>query len=200
MFPADFTRHGSSSHALQCNSELWISFLSNLCLSPLSLLVGCSRKGKVGTQGDWASAKTLSALPLTPRPSFYPLETGPDRRNVFSNFASNQAHTTTMDDPGTSVIRFSLLQDSRILMIGPAVAEIALVIETLCTASPAVQRAAIETYFTTTASFTHPFCRTGSFAGSIWLIIMIYRWYKILSPHIDVGVDSIGMFQVLVAQ
>ncbi|KIX05996.1 uncharacterized protein Z518_03970 [Rhinocladiella mackenziei CBS 650.93] len=72
------------------------------------------------------------------------------------------------------------------------VAEIPHIIETLCTAPPEVQRAAIVTYFTPTASFTHPFCRTGSFAGSVWLVIMIYRWYKILSPHIDVAVDSIA--------
>ncbi|KIW95984.1 uncharacterized protein Z519_03050 [Cladophialophora bantiana CBS 173.52] len=73
-----------------------------------------------------------------------------------------------------------------------AVADIPQIIETLCTASAAVQRGAIETYFTPNASFTHPFCRTGSFPGSIWLIIMIYRWYKILSPHIDVAVDSVA--------
>ncbi|KIW24499.1 uncharacterized protein PV07_10210 [Cladophialophora immunda] len=72
------------------------------------------------------------------------------------------------------------------------VADIPQIIETLCTAPPAIQRAAIEAYFTPTASFTHPFCRTGSFPGSIWLIIMIYRWYKILSPHIDVAVDGVA--------
>ncbi|KAH0843972.1 hypothetical protein FOPE_09019 [Fonsecaea pedrosoi] len=72
------------------------------------------------------------------------------------------------------------------------VADIPRIIETLCTAPPAIQRAAIEIYFTPTASFTHPFCRTGSFPGSIWLIIMIYRWYKILSPHIDVAVDGVA--------
>jgi len=72
------------------------------------------------------------------------------------------------------------------------VADAPRLIHTLCTAPSAVQRATIETYFTPNASFTHPFCRTGSFPGSIWLIIMIYRWYKILSPHIEVGVDSVG--------
>ncbi|OCT53546.1 hypothetical protein CLCR_10674 [Cladophialophora carrionii] len=72
------------------------------------------------------------------------------------------------------------------------VAEIPRVIHLLCTAPPDVQRAAIETYFTSAASFTHPFCRTGSFPGSIWFIVMIYRWYKILSPHIDVAVDGVA--------
>ncbi len=98
-----------------------------------------------------------------------------------------------MDDPGTSQSITSPCPS--LLTVVAAVAEIAHIIETLCTAPPVVQRAAIETYFTTTASFTHPFCRTGSFAGSIWLIIMIYRWYKILSPRIDVAVDSIGTFR-----
>jgi hypothetical protein len=73
-----------------------------------------------------------------------------------------------------------------------AVAEIGPIIKLLCTAPPAEQRAAIETYFTPTASFTHPFCRTGSFSNSQWLIVIIYRWYKILSPHIDIEVDGMG--------
>ncbi|EXJ95433.1 hypothetical protein A1O1_00554 [Capronia coronata CBS 617.96] len=72
------------------------------------------------------------------------------------------------------------------------VAEIPRIIRALCTAPPDVQRATIEAYFTPTASFTHPFCRTGSFAGSIWLIMMVYRWYKILSPHIDIWIDSVA--------
>lgn len=74
-----------------------------------------------------------------------------------------------------------------------AVAEISGIIQTLCTGTPEVQRSAVAIYFTSSASFTHPFCRTGSFPGSIWSIHMIYRWYKILSPHIEVAVDSVGM-------
>ncbi|KAI1610349.1 hypothetical protein EDD36DRAFT_467418 [Exophiala viscosa] len=72
------------------------------------------------------------------------------------------------------------------------VGEISHIIRTLCTAPPAIQAAAIRTHFTPNASFTHPFCRTGSFSGSIWLVIIIYRWYKILSPHIDVWIDSVA--------
>ena len=71
------------------------------------------------------------------------------------------------------------------------VKDIAGVITTLCTASPSVQRRAVETHFTPTASFTHPFCRSGSFNGSRWFIAQVYRWYKILSPRIDVKVDSV---------
>ncbi|KAL8811196.1 MAG: hypothetical protein Q9200_001979 [Gallowayella weberi] len=33
---------------------------------------------------------------------------------------------------------------------------------------------------------------TGSFEGSRWLIWCIYRWYKIMSPRIDINVDSIA--------
>ena len=77
-------------------------------------------------------------------------------------------------------------------------------IRTLTTTAPSVQLSTIQTYFTPTASFTHPFCRTGSFSikdaffatslsfNSRWLIIQIYRWYKILSPHIELSVDSVA--------
>ncbi|KAK5052555.1 hypothetical protein LTR84_002420 [Exophiala bonariae] len=72
------------------------------------------------------------------------------------------------------------------------VAEIPDIIRTLCTAPSDIQRDTIESYFTSTASFTHPFCRTGSSPWSRWLITQIYRWYKILSPEIDVSVDSVA--------
>ena len=44
------------------------------------------------------------------------------------------------------------------------------------------------------ASFTHPFCRTGSFEGSRNLIHAIYKWYKLLSPKIELKVNSVGMY------
>ncbi|KAG7004738.1 hypothetical protein G7Y79_00023g053220 [Physcia stellaris] len=37
-----------------------------------------------------------------------------------------------------------------------------------------------------------PFCRTGSFNGSRWLIWNIYRWYKIMSPRIEMNIESIA--------
>jgi hypothetical protein len=58
---------------------------------------------------------------------------------------------------------------------------------------PSQQRETIETYFTPNASFTHPFCQTRSFNGSRFFIRAIYRWYKIMSPHIDITVHSVGM-------
>lgn len=82
--------------------------------------------------------------------------------------------------------------------------EISNVIHTLTQSPPSQQTACVETYFTPTASFTHPFCRTGSFGpeylphiggaslSSRWFILQIYKWYKILSPHIDLTVESVA--------
>lgn len=66
------------------------------------------------------------------------------------------------------------------------------VIHLLTQTPPHTQRAAIEKYFTPNASFTHPFCRTGKFSNSRALILAIYRWYKIMSPRIDLRVNSVG--------
>lgn len=70
--------------------------------------------------------------------------------------------------------------------------DITVVVHRLTQGSPKQQEAAINDYFTTNASFTHPFCRTGSFEGSRWLIHAIFRWYKILSPTIKLTVNSVG--------
>jgi hypothetical protein len=70
--------------------------------------------------------------------------------------------------------------------------EITQVVHTLCQGTPDQQTEAINTYFTPNASFTHPFCRTGSFDGSRNLIHAIYKWYKLLSPKIELNVNSIG--------
>ena len=72
------------------------------------------------------------------------------------------------------------------------VKEIGSVVRTLCQGTPSAQHQALETYFTQDASFTHPFCRTGSFNGSRNVISYIYRWYKILSPRIEISIDSVG--------
>ncbi|KAJ4375265.1 hypothetical protein N0V83_002351 [Neocucurbitaria cava] len=72
------------------------------------------------------------------------------------------------------------------------VKEISGVIHLLTQSPPSVQRETIETYFTPNASFTHPFCRTGSWPNSRWLVEMIYRWYKIMSPSIDITVQSVA--------
>ncbi|KAI9851609.1 MAG: hypothetical protein M1838_003203 [Thelocarpon superellum] len=72
------------------------------------------------------------------------------------------------------------------------VEEIGHVIRSLTQTPPHIQRYTINRYFTPNASFTHPFCRTGSFENSRWVIGMIYRWYKIMSPHIDLDVTSVA--------
>ncbi|KAL9614005.1 MAG: hypothetical protein Q9167_001485 [Letrouitia subvulpina] len=74
----------------------------------------------------------------------------------------------------------------------PPVQEIPRVIHLLTQSPPSLQRATLEKYFTPSASFTHPFCRTGSFEGSRWLIWCIYRWYKIMSPRIELKVDGVA--------
>ncbi|TID22213.1 hypothetical protein E2P81_ATG11319 [Venturia nashicola] len=74
------------------------------------------------------------------------------------------------------------------------------VIHSLTQTPPSVQHFTIKKYFTSTASFTHPFCRTGSFyindlinsKNAIW---GIYRWYKILSPQIEIQVNSVAFDQ-----
>lgn len=72
--------------------------------------------------------------------------------------------------------------------------EISDVVHRLTQGSPKEQENAITTYFTPNASFTHPFCRTGTFEGSRFLIQAIFRWYKILSPKIDLEVKSVGVY------
>ncbi|KAM0253901.1 hypothetical protein ACHAQJ_007076 [Trichoderma viride] len=78
--------------------------------------------------------------------------------------------------------------------------EIASVIDTLTKGSPQQQEDTLNTYFLSNASFIHPFCRVPSFSkGTIplardvdsrWLMLSIYRWYRTLSPRIELTVDS----------
>ncbi|KAK5136995.1 hypothetical protein LTR08_001502 [Meristemomyces frigidus] len=72
------------------------------------------------------------------------------------------------------------------------VQDITAVVHKLTQGSPDEQQEAINTYFAPNASFTHPLCRTGSFNGSRQLILGIYRWYKIMSPRIEIEVTSIA--------
>ncbi|KAL6824114.1 hypothetical protein V8C40DRAFT_247344 [Trichoderma camerunense] len=80
------------------------------------------------------------------------------------------------------------------------VQEIAAVINTLTKGSPQQQQDTLNTYFLSNAAFIHPFCRVPSISkGSIplardldsrWLILGIYRWYRTMSPKIELTVDS----------
>jgi len=85
------------------------------------------------------------------------------------------------------------------------VKEIGGVIKSLTQGSPDVQESTLREYFLPNASFSHPYCRVPSIskgqiplAGgleSIQLILAIYRWYRTLSPHIDLKVDSAAFDQ-----
>ncbi|EFQ89154.1 hypothetical protein PTT_14695 [Pyrenophora teres f. teres 0-1] len=72
------------------------------------------------------------------------------------------------------------------------VKEIPAVIHLLTQSPPSLQRAAIDKYFTPDAAFSHPFCRTWSYGESRWLVHATYRWYKIMSPKIDLSVESVA--------
>lgn len=76
------------------------------------------------------------------------------------------------------------------------------------------QARVLEDYFLPDAYFVHPFCRVPSFrdfalpfpvpfftgspsrrtVNSRRLVLMIYEWYRILSPKIVFTIDSVGMF------
>jgi len=69
--------------------------------------------------------------------------------------------------------------------------EISDVIRSLTLAPTPQQLDTIETYFTPDAVFTHPFCRTTT-SHSKLQINYIYRWYKIMSPEIEMWIKSIA--------
>ncbi|KAH8738246.1 hypothetical protein BGZ61DRAFT_379147 [Ilyonectria robusta] len=80
------------------------------------------------------------------------------------------------------------------------VKEIPGVIRALAQGSPEQQAITLSDYFLPNASFSHPPCDTPSLArgsvplaggiDSLWVVLTIYRWYRTLSPHIDIKVDS----------
>ncbi|KAL3447196.1 hypothetical protein BJX65DRAFT_277563 [Aspergillus insuetus] len=72
------------------------------------------------------------------------------------------------------------------------VAEVPRVIRLLTQTPPSLQEETINQFFTSSAEFVHPFCRTWSYNGSRWAVIKIYQWYKIMSPHIDLDVRSVA--------
>ncbi|KAK7614535.1 hypothetical protein IWX49DRAFT_483928, partial [Phyllosticta citricarpa] len=70
--------------------------------------------------------------------------------------------------------------------------EISQVIRLLTQSPPSVQSETIDKFFTRNATFTHPFCRTAKFNNSRLLIHGIYRWYKIMSPRVDISINSVA--------
>ncbi|KAJ5623625.1 hypothetical protein N7490_012230 [Penicillium lividum] len=72
------------------------------------------------------------------------------------------------------------------------VEEISTVIRLLTQSIPSLQEKAIEQFFTSDASFYHPFCFVPSFGGSRWYLLKIFQWYKIMSPRIEMEIHSIA--------
>jgi hypothetical protein len=72
------------------------------------------------------------------------------------------------------------------------IAEIEGVVRQLTQGSPCEQEQAIERYLTTDFAFTHPFCSVVSFQGSRKVYQSILRWYKIMSPKIELHIKSTG--------
>ncbi|CAG8960751.1 hypothetical protein HYFRA_00002287 [Hymenoscyphus fraxineus] len=78
--------------------------------------------------------------------------------------------------------------------------QIPTIIHALTSGTPAEQKSTLDTYFLPSASFYHPLCRVPPFAhvqvplvgelDSRWVIWMIYRWYRILSPRIELVVEG----------
>ncbi|KZT59187.1 hypothetical protein CALCODRAFT_412589, partial [Calocera cornea HHB12733] len=65
------------------------------------------------------------------------------------------------------------------------------VVHLLTTAgTPEVQQAAVGKFFAPDAGFNHPLCKVERAPGSREIILGIYQWYRILSPTIDLHIDS----------
>ncbi|KAJ0162098.1 hypothetical protein CTA2_5111 [Colletotrichum tanaceti] len=80
------------------------------------------------------------------------------------------------------------------------VKEIRTVIRDLVQGSPEKQQNAIYSNYAEDAAFTHPFCHVPSFGNvqipflfpinSRWVVLRIFRWYRILSPNIEMEIES----------
>jgi hypothetical protein len=144
-----------------------------------------SHKG-ILAQSIWSSSTLSSTLQATHVPEF-------DQLN----------DNTKMEHPG-KIILWKIVTAECSQSI---VKEIGGVIKSLTQGSPDVQESTLREYFLPNASFSHPYCRVPSIskgqiplAGgleSIQLILAIYRWYRTLSPHIDLKVDSAGQLSIV---
>jgi hypothetical protein len=107
------------------------------------------------------------------------------------------------DRAASNSTNWSSLQALDELLTSRIEKQISSVIKSLTEGSPADQKNALDTYFLPDSSFIHPLCRVPSFKNytlpligdinSRWVIWMIYRWYKILSPRIVLDVECDGM-------
>ncbi|KAF9442709.1 hypothetical protein P691DRAFT_810225 [Macrolepiota fuliginosa MF-IS2] len=57
--------------------------------------------------------------------------------------------------------------------------------------SPDVQRRTVEQYMTSDVAFRHPICAVESGPNSRKTVLGIYQWYRVLSPHINLTVNSV---------
>ncbi|KAJ7810863.1 hypothetical protein B0H14DRAFT_2607026 [Mycena olivaceomarginata] len=71
------------------------------------------------------------------------------------------------------------------------VSEIGAVVSLLTAATaPEIQKSAFLKYITPDAGFRHPICNVTPGPGSRERVLGIFQWYRIMSPHIDITVNS----------
>ncbi|KAJ7301838.1 hypothetical protein B0H14DRAFT_2668025 [Mycena olivaceomarginata] len=71
------------------------------------------------------------------------------------------------------------------------VSEIGAVVSLLtAAAAPEIQKSAFLKYITPDAGFRHPICNVTPGPGSRERVLGIFQWYRIMSPHIDITVNS----------
>lgn len=85
--------------------------------------------------------------------------------------------------------------------------EIRSVVRSLCQGTADEQWRTIDRYFTKDASFIHPFCIVPHFherrvplLGSLSsrdVVRSIFQWYRMLSPRIDIEIDSACTYLIL---
>ncbi|TFK38407.1 hypothetical protein BDQ12DRAFT_630883 [Crucibulum laeve] len=76
-------------------------------------------------------------------------------------------------------------------MQNPAKEITSVVLQLTATSSPDVQKATIERYMTSDVGFRHPVCSITPGPNSRDGLLGIYQWYRVLSPKIDIKVESI---------
>ncbi|KIM44240.1 hypothetical protein M413DRAFT_443262 [Hebeloma cylindrosporum] len=76
-------------------------------------------------------------------------------------------------------------------MENPVKEIVSIVQQLVATDSPNVQKAALETYMTPDVAFRHPVCVVESHANSRDTLLGIYQWARVLSPRVEIKVDSI---------
>lgn len=72
------------------------------------------------------------------------------------------------------------------------VAEIeSVVLKVTATHSPDVQAAAFQRYMSQDMGFRHPVCSIVPGPNSRNKVLGVYQWYRVLSPRIDIRIDSV---------